>query len=62
MSVNDPMMESKHHLPECTLPKDLATFSGATKMEAWDAYSKGGAALGTPMLTDADLTSGEGSR
>jgi len=21
MSVNDPMMESKHHLPECTLPK-----------------------------------------
>ena len=39
--------------------KELATFSGATKMEAWDAYSRAGAALGTPMLTDADLTSGK---
>ena len=39
--------------------KELATFVGATKMEAWDAYSRAGAALGTPMLTDADLTSGK---
>jgi hypothetical protein len=36
--------------------KELATFSGATKMEAWDAYSRAGDALGRPVLKDADLS------
>lgn len=42
--------------------KELATFSGATKMEAWDAYSRAGDALGKPILTDADLSQRQVSR
>ncbi len=35
--------------------KELATFSGSTKMEAWDAYSRAGDALVRPVLKDTDL-------
>jgi len=42
--------------------EELATFSGATKIEAWDAYSRAGSALGMPVLTDADLSDSSESR
>jgi hypothetical protein len=35
--------------------KELATISGSTRMEAWDALSKAGRALGLPVLRDSAL-------
>ncbi len=39
--------------------QELATFSGATKLEAFDAYSIAGRAMAQPVLRDSDLGGGQ---